>query len=58
MPSQTTERAFETYVEEILLTRGGWKSGNNPAPERLPEYHSVLITAAVTGKVDVRTYKR
>jgi type I restriction enzyme R subunit len=26
--SQTTERAFETYVEEILLTRGGWKSGS------------------------------
>lgn len=29
MPGQTTERAFETYVEEILLTRGGWKSGTN-----------------------------
>jgi hypothetical protein len=27
MPSQTTENAFETYVEEIFLTRGGWKSG-------------------------------
>jgi type I restriction enzyme R subunit len=27
--NQTTERAFETYVEEILLTRGGWKSGSN-----------------------------
>jgi type I restriction enzyme R subunit len=27
--SQTTERAFETYVEEILLTRGGWKTGSN-----------------------------
>jgi type I restriction enzyme R subunit len=26
--SQTTERAFETYVEEILLTRGGWQRGN------------------------------
>ncbi len=29
MPGQTTERAFETYVEEILLTRGGWRSGSN-----------------------------
>lgn len=29
MPGQTTERAFETYVEEILLTTGGWKSGSN-----------------------------
>ena len=26
--SQTTERAFETYVEEILLTRGDWKPGS------------------------------
>jgi type I restriction enzyme R subunit len=29
MANQTTERAFETYVEEILLTRGGWMSGSN-----------------------------
>lgn len=27
--SQTYEKAFETYVEEILLNRGGWKSGSN-----------------------------
>ncbi len=27
--SQTTERAFESYVEEILLKQGGWKSGSN-----------------------------
>ena len=27
--SQTTENAFETYVEEILLTKGGWQSGTN-----------------------------
>jgi type I restriction enzyme R subunit len=29
MPGQTTEKAFESYVEEILLTSGGWKSGSN-----------------------------
>ncbi len=29
MSGQTNERAFETYAEEILLTRGGWKSGSN-----------------------------
>ena len=29
MAAQTTERAFETYVEEILLTTGGWKPGSN-----------------------------
>jgi len=27
--SQTNERTFETYVEEILLTQGGWKAGSN-----------------------------
>src|SRR5262245_56455687 len=27
--SQTTERAFETYVEEILLRKGNWRSGTN-----------------------------
>lgn len=27
--SQTTERAFETHVEEMLLGRSGWKSGTN-----------------------------
>jgi len=26
--NQTNEHAFETYVEEILLTRGGWKPGS------------------------------
>ena len=50
MPGQTTERAFETYVEEILLTRGGWKSGNLAAVERLQEYRTALITA----NIDVR----
>lgn len=28
MPGQTTEHAFESYVEEILLTKGAWKSGS------------------------------
>ncbi|MDD2711072.1 MAG: DEAD/DEAH box helicase family protein [Verrucomicrobiae bacterium] len=27
--SQTNEKSFETYIEEILLTRGGWRSGSN-----------------------------
>lgn len=26
--SQTAEHAFESYVEEILLTKGAWKSGS------------------------------
>ena len=29
MSSQTNERAFETYVEQILLTKGGWRPGTN-----------------------------
>jgi type I restriction enzyme R subunit len=28
MSTQTTERVFETYVEEILLSKSGWKSGD------------------------------
>jgi type I restriction enzyme, R subunit len=27
MPGQTTERTFETYVEEILREKAGWQSG-------------------------------
>jgi len=29
MSGQTKEQAFESYVEEILLTKGAWKSGTN-----------------------------
>jgi type I restriction enzyme R subunit len=29
MPGQTDEHTFETYVEEILLSKGGWRSGSN-----------------------------
>ncbi|NCC50344.1 MAG: type I restriction endonuclease subunit R [Spartobacteria bacterium] len=29
MSKQTTEKAFETRVEEILLTQGGWTPGTN-----------------------------
>lgn len=29
MSGQTTEKAFETHVEEILLGAGGWRSGTN-----------------------------
>ena len=62
MPNQTKERAFETYVEEILLTRGGWKSGSNAEWDKdralFPAQVFALITAAVTGKIDVRTVKR
>jgi hypothetical protein len=54
LPGQITEGAFETYVEEILLTHAGWKSGSNAAVERLQEYRTALITAAVIGKIDVR----
>jgi type I restriction enzyme, R subunit len=27
--SQTTEKAFESYAEEILLSKSGWKAGTN-----------------------------
>ena len=28
MPTQTTERVFETYVEEILREKAGWRQGD------------------------------
>jgi hypothetical protein len=34
MPSQTTERAFETYVEEILLTRFESRVATRPMSNR------------------------
>jgi hypothetical protein len=66
--SQANERAFETYVEEILLTRGGSKTiylnlmqkldellvGLKEAVVRLSEYHIVLDASAVTGGIDIR----
>lgn len=27
--SQTTEKAFEVHVEEMLLQKGGWRPGTN-----------------------------
>ena len=32
--SQTTEKAFETYVEEVLLTQSGWKPGSHAEWDR------------------------
>lgn len=32
--TQTTETAFETYSEEILLALGGWSSGTNAGWEK------------------------
>ncbi|MCB9978233.1 MAG: type I restriction endonuclease subunit R [Rhodospirillales bacterium] len=29
MSKQTTEQAFESYIEEMLLARGGWQQGTN-----------------------------
>jgi hypothetical protein len=55
MPEHTTERAFNAYAKEILLARGIWKSDGHAAAERLQEYRTALITAAVTGKIGVRS---
>ena len=43
--SQTTERVFETYVEEILLTKGGWHSGTNAEWDQERALFPVLIFA-------------
>lgn len=34
MPGQTTERAFEFHVEDLLLKQGGWLSGTNAEWDR------------------------
>lgn len=31
MPGQHTEKAFETYVSEILQTKAGWTNGSKTA---------------------------
>ena len=41
--SQTSEKAFETYLEEILLTRGGWKFGNNAEWDKERKLHEAEI---------------
>jgi hypothetical protein len=46
--NQTTERAFETYVEEILLTRSGWKSGSNAEWDK----ERALLPAQVVACID------
>ena len=29
MSDQTTEKAFESYLEETLINKSGWKQGSN-----------------------------
>ena len=63
MSTQTNEHVFEPYVEQMLLGNGwmvvvstqlGALVGKvEAAVERLQEYRAALITAAVTGKLDV-----
>ena len=48
--SQTNERAFETYVEEILLTRGGGKSGSNAEWDT----ERALLPAQVLAQLETR----
>jgi hypothetical protein len=54
--TQSNEKSFETYVEEILLTQGRLERRNKRGIGQRTVL--ALITAAVTGKVDVRGMKR
>lgn len=47
--SQTTETAFESYVEEILLTVGGWKSGTNAEWDKERALFPAQIFAFIQG---------
>jgi len=53
--SRVSERRFEDEIEHSLLTRGSLVKCGREAIERLEEYRTAaLISAAVTGKIDVR----
>jgi type I restriction enzyme, R subunit len=49
MSGQTTERAFEAYVEEIMLTRGGWKCGSNAEWDKERALFPAQVFAFIAG---------
>ena len=53
-PPLNEQRAISAYLEERLLALDSAGKGIQSGLKRLQEYRSALITAAVTGKIDVR----
>ena len=53
-PPEAEQRAIAAYLEQVTSESDNSANTISKAIERLEEYRSALITAAVTGKVDVR----
>jgi type I restriction enzyme S subunit len=56
VPSITEQYAIVDYLREETLRQDQLIDSVQRATQRLQEYRSALITAAVTGKIDVRGY--
>ena len=54
LPPVEEQRAIAAFLDERLERLDGLVSSVEAAIERLAEYRAALITAAVTGKIDVR----
>jgi len=55
LPTTTEQQAIADFLDRETARIDGLISKINQAIEKLQEYRSALITAAVTGKIDVRT---
>lgn len=54
LPPAPEQRAIAAYLDEETAKLDALVAKVETAIERLQEYRSALITAAVTGKIDVR----
>ena len=54
MPSLSEQRAIAAYLDAETAKADALVAKVETAVERLQEYRTALITAAVTGKIDVR----
>lgn len=57
MPPSDEQQAIATYLNEHTLRLNGLIARVKEAVDRLQEYRSALISAAVTGKIDVRNHR-
>ena len=58
IPSLDNQHAIITFLDEETARIDGLSSRVDTAIERLQEYRTALVTAAVTGKIDVRESTR
>ncbi len=57
VPPIEEQRAIINYVNKEIMVIDSLTSEVASAMSRLSEYRSALISAAVTGQIDVRNYK-